>query len=347
MRGPTIWTGTRLDADGKAGSSICRSGRRSENSIGEIVFGQGLSPKFGERFLFVSMIPTIYFAAVIVFLLAAGAPEHRPSWAHAWQTAEGISLKQLSVLSAALVIGSLALHPLQVPLVQLLEGYWLSVPGGHLLEAAARSRYVRLRDELGEDANNSHLPANIQSDAQRRLSWLPKRSIQPRSTLLGNTLHVGEERAGSRYGLATAIIWPRLRPLLPDRTREQVNDTRNQLDASVRYCVLSLVASVISVPLLIQYDIWMSISLGLFLFAWASYSAAVAAARRFSDELAVAFDLCHLRLWETLALSRPHDLAEERKRGRVLSDMLVGGRHIGDFADGFVYQEAKASNASG
>src|SRR5262249_19758586 len=62
-----------------------------------------------------------------------------------------------------------------------------------------------------------------------------------------------------------------------------------------------------------------------YLLAWASYRSAVAAARRFCDALAVAFDLYHLRLWDAMALPRPRSVDDVvRGSGELLTDLLAG-----------------------
>jgi hypothetical protein len=94
--------------------------------------------------------------------------------------------------------------------------------------------------------------------------------------------------------------------------------------------VLGLVATAVSVPMLIRYDVWLLFSLALYLFSWGSYRAAVAAAKRFCQELAVAFDLHHLQLWDALSLPRPAHLRAERERGGDLCDVLAAEEQIGD-----------------
>jgi hypothetical protein len=63
----------------------------------------------------------------------------------------------------------------------------------------------------------------------------------------------------------TLVVWRRLRPLLSDGVRSQVNDARKQLDASVRFCVVGVLAAVICTPLLFRYDSWLLLAFGCYL----------------------------------------------------------------------------------
>jgi hypothetical protein len=65
----------------------------------------------------------------------------------------------------------------------------------------------------------------------------------------------------------------------------------------------------------------------------------VAAARRFSEELAVAFDLHRLQLWDALSLERPPNLLAERQAGGDLCDILAGETGIDDeMYEQYIYQ---------
>lgn len=299
--------------------------------------GDVLAVRLGGRLIFVTVVPNVFVMGVLGFLLAAGAPGRRPSWAAARETIDGLSFRDALLLTAVLVVVSLATHPLMLPLIQIVEGYWLSLPGGEKWEDWGKKRYRRfwhLVETIAKDTGESE---NRHTEALRRMRWLPPQSGKVRATELGNVLYAGEVRAGDRYQLRTDVTWPRLRRVIPEQTGAAINDARNQLDASVRFCVLGLLATAASLPMLIRYDVWLLFSLGLYLFAWGSYRAAVAAAKRFCQELAVAFDLHHLQLWDALSLKRPPHLLAERQNGEDLCEILAGEEQIGDE----MYQEFK------
>lgn len=288
-----------------------------------------MAVRLGARLILVTVVPNVFVVGALGFLLAAGAPGRRPSWATARVTIDSMSLRDALLLTAGLVVVSLATHPLMLPLIQIVEGYWLSLPRGEKWEDWGRRRYRRFWHLVETIAKDTEEPENRRTEARRRMRWLPPQPDKVRATELGNVLYAGEVRAGDRYQLRTDVAWPRLRRVIPEETRAAVNDARNQLDASVRFCVLGLLATAVSLPMLIRYDVWLLFSLGLYLFAWGSYRAAVAAAKRFSQELAVAFDLHHLHLWDALSLKRPLHLLAERRSGGDLCEVLAGEEQIG------------------
>jgi hypothetical protein len=305
-----------------------------------------LSFKLGERFVFVTLLPNLLFTLVIGFVIAAGAPGRRPSWSTAVASATAMTWWGWAILAAVVVVVSLAIHPLYHPLVQLVEGYWLGLPFGQVLTLAVTQRVNRRATELGDLLDADDTPPHVRSAAQERLRWLPDEPHKLRPTALGNALYAGEVLAGDRYGFQTLVVWRRLRPLLSEAVRSQVNDARNQLDASVRFCVLSVLAAVICTPLLFRYDSWLLLAFGCYLFGWASYRAAVVAAKRFCGELAVAFDLHHLELWDGLSLRRPRHMLEERDRAGRLCEQLQGDHPLSnqEYA-AFVYVDRGGSPA--
>lgn len=110
------------------------------------------------------------------------------------------------------------------------------------------------------------------------------------------------------------------------------------MDAAVRMSALALLLVPVTITLLIPHDVWLVVPFLCFSFAWLSYRAAVAAAKRFSLGLSVMFDLHHLRVWDGLALPRPGHLLEERARAQELSKLL-GNDPLDDVDRApFVYQ---------
>jgi hypothetical protein len=291
------------------------------------VFTDFFSAKVGERLVFVTLLPNLFLTGTIGILFLTGAPTHRPSWREVLTSVAQVGFLGWSLMAAAIVAFSLALHPLEYPLVQLVEGYWLGLPFGEVLSDGVAERRLpewRALRELTDSGSTSQK----RSAAAERLRWLPDAERKLRPTALGNVLYAGEVRAGERYGFRTLVAWRRLRPLLPERMRSQINEARIQLDASVRFCISSLIAAAASIPLLIQYDWWLAVSLAFYLFGWASYRAAIAAAKRFSHEIGVAFDLHHLELWDELRLDRPQTLGDERDRAAALCDFLEGDHEL-------------------
>ncbi len=166
----------------------------------------------------------------------------------------------------------------------------------------------------------------IVADAEYRLYWLPGQEQDLLPTELGNTLRVGEIRAGERYGLVLDVAMARLSPLLSPATLDDLGDKRNQLDAAVRLCIAAGLATVASIGLLLWDGPWLFLALVTYLLCWICYRAAVAAARTFSTSLAAAVDLHHLEVFDALQLERPANLAQEIEINSTLGKLFNGDR---------------------
>jgi len=308
-----------------------------------------ISGRLGTRFLAVTVLPNVLLFGYIGFLLAAGTPTRSPSLSRALTTVEHLNANQITALVLGLLILSVATHPLQVPLVQLLEGYWGGLPFGSRLAHRATNRFRKERNEalvtLSKTRKAHHWDwqaKNSRRYAQFRLSWLPRGEDELLPTDLGNTLWRGETQAGDRYRLELDVVLPRLTPLMEPDVLGDLSDLRNQLDAAARLCVAAGVATAVSVGLLLWHGPWLFLALAMYFLSWASYRSAVAAARRFSLSLAAAIDLYHLKLYEALSLKRPIDLKQERRCNAVLSKLFSGELAENEMA-GFTYLPPEAA----
>lgn len=291
-----------------------------------------LTNRLGTRFLVVTVVPNVLLIGYIGFLIAAGAPAHSPSLAKALKVLDGLTVHQVIALVLGVLVISIASHPLQTPLIQLMEGYWWGLPLGPRLANRAINRIMRERNrtldeidkaraQLGEDPQNRDAK-NIARRAQFRLDWLPDREADLLPTALGNTLRKGETRAGRPYELQLTVALPRLIPSMSQGIFDEVSDRRNQLDAAVRLCVASGIATAVSVGLLLWDGAWLFLAVAAYLLCWTCYRSAVAAARGFSSSLAAAIDLHHLQLFDALSLERPPDIATECERNRILTKLF-------------------------
>lgn len=282
-----------------------------------------------SRFLFVTVLPTLLLVAVVGFLLAAGAPGQAPSYTAAMELFHSLTARDLVGLSVLVALLSVALHPLQTPLIQLLEGYWLRLPMGEQLFAHGVQRHKQVWSKNRQlmasySRGQQSVPYRAASAARFAADWMPEDPQHLLPTTLGNTLRAGEERAGSRYGMQINVVVPRLMPLLDEQHRDRLADGRNQLDAAARLCAVCLVGVAASLLLLLPTVSWLGVPLLLFLLAWGAYQSAVAAARTYCNNLAAAVDLHHLSLWKALALPLPENLNEEKERAMLLSKFLAG-----------------------
>jgi hypothetical protein len=298
-----------------------------------------LASRLGTRFLVVTVAPIIMLIGYLGFLLAAGAPTHNPSLARALKTLDKLTIRQGIVLVIAVLVISVALHPLQTPLIRMMEGYWHELPFG---KVAAQRFITRFRDDLrlsneakGTRASRSRDPAVAQAlkAAVQRGYWLPAHEADLLPTALGNTLRAGERRAGDRYGLEMQFALSRLMPLLSAASLADLRDRRNQLDAAARLCVAAGISTVTSLVLLIWHGSWLILPLATYLLCWACYRGAIAAAQGFSTSLAAAVDLHHLELFDAMHLERPKNLEEEYDLNTTLCIMFHDGLRYDDMSE--------------
>ena len=303
---------------------------------------EALASRLGTRFLVVTVVPNALLIAYVGLLLAAGAPARSPSLARALKVLDGLTIRQVIALLLGLLIISIATHPLQTPLIQLVEGYWWGLPFGPAIAIHATERFrqeltsVRHELEASETEESEETEQSEETDqsewaatrsiahARNRQYWLPTRHYNLLPTALGNTLSTGEIRAGERYGLETVFAMPRLAPLLSPPSLAELRDRRNQMDAAVRLCVAAAIATVVGIALLLQYGPWLFLTLATYLLCWMCYRAAVAGARGFCNSLAAAVDLHHLRLFDALQLERPANLKEEFTLNATLGMLFRG-----------------------
>jgi hypothetical protein len=307
-----------------------------------------LTNRLGTRFLVVTVVPNILLIAYVGFLIAAGAPARYPSFARALKILGGLTTRQIVAILLGLLIISVATYPLQVPLIQFVEGHWRGLPFG----SAAADRFTdRFWNEMSWAKNILILSTEepwgrstgqTVAEAERRLYWLPPDEEDLLPTELGNTLQTGEIRAGERYGLKLDVAMSRLSPLLSPTSLADLRDRRNQLDAAVRLSIAAGLATVIGVGLLIWHGRWLLLSLMTYLLCWMCYRAAVAAARAFSLSLAAAVDLHHLQLFDALQLERPANLTEELELNKTLARLFHGDELARKAKDDLRYIASKA-----
>jgi len=278
----------------------------------------------GVRFRLVGLLPAGVLALFVLGLVWSGAPGQSPDLRQVAAHAERVKgwsgfLLVLAVLAAALIA-----EPLQLTLIRWLEGYWGESWLGRLLAApgtafhrARRSRLDRRQQRRGGDRRRA---AAREAAARKLRAYPPAAAVLP--TKLGNVLRAAEYRAGSRYGLETVTAWPRLYPVLSDRVAAGLDDLRDQLDLSVRFCTVFLIATVISVALLAQYGWWLAVAAGTFTLAVLSYQGAVGAAGSYGQAMAAAFDLHRFDLLTALHLPLPADLISEVHANEELSSFL-------------------------
>jgi hypothetical protein len=289
---------------------------------------QGLGTRLGR----VAIAPTLAGAIAILLVVWSGAPGHLPSIDRLETNADAFSANDWALLSLAILLVALATQPLQLGLVRLLEGY---APGPfRAAMERQRGRHVERAkglDEIERDKSR-RIDERIRAGRRRRDEYPPEeRRILP--TALGNALRAAEDTAGEHYGLATVATWPLLYLLLPERSAAVVDDARNQLDSSCRYCVVLAVVTPIAAGLLVPQGPAVLIALAPAVLAWLSYRSALAAAVAYGRTLQTMYDLHRFELYTALRVPLPADEDAERTQNTAIS-MWLGQR----VRPGFIYR---------
>ena len=268
----------------------------------------------GVRFRFVGLLPTAALVFAVLAVAWSGAPGRAPDAHRVTAHVDHLSSGEGVALVLAILVAALILEPLQFSLVRVLEGYWGESRLGRLLAAPGIAyhgwRRSRLEDRQRREGDRVDRRAEREAAARRLRRYPPADAVLP--TGLGNVLRAAELRAGERYGLDSLVIWPRLYPVLGEQVRALADDRRDQLDLSVRFCVMFAVATAVLLALLAPYGWWLAVPAGTFALAWLSYSAAIAAAAEYGEALETAFDLHRFDLLRALHLPLPNDSRRSR-----------------------------------
>ena len=307
----------------------------------------GLDTKeLGLRFNLIALVPTTALVLFLVALVRSGAVGGRPSLQQLLTLPAPESLAFM-VFGALLV--SLVLHPFQILLVRLFEGYWGDGRVGRALSHIGierhRRRWARLMRLAGAGVHTQDDRQLLQAaQANLRLYPLTDRRLLP--TRLGNILRAAEDRAGQRYGLSTITVWPRLYPYVTGQLAAALASVRNQLDVSIRLCASLALATVISGTVLITDGWWLLVPLATGVFAWAGYRSALRAARSYGEAMHWAFDLHRFEMLQAMHYPLPANLAEERAFNQELSRFLASGRPIGGRQSTHQYEHDQQDAAS-
>ena len=118
------------------------------------------------------------------------------------------------------------------------------------------------------------------------------------------------------------VVWPRFYPLLSDKVTAVPDDLRDQLDLAARFCVVSGVATMISIVFLAAGGWWLTAAAVTLAGSLLSYRAALAAAAAYGQALEAAFDLHRFDLLTALHLPLPANLVGEVTANQELSRFL-------------------------
>lgn len=277
--------------------------------------GKGAAEVFTGRFFLVSYLPTLALSLFLLVLVRAGAPGERIDFGLAWRTTARLNAGELTLVVLAVTLAALVSHPLQLPLVRLMEGFWPAALRpvrelGVRRQARRRSRLEADANRLDESMTDAELQAAGAAGTRLRQLFPPADRLLP--TALGNALAATEHRAGAGYGWDAGVAWPRLYPLLGETLRAVVDDRRNTLDAAARLSATALMAGAAAAALLSRSGWWLLLALGPLTLSWICYRQAVGATLRFGEAVETAFDLHRFDLLRAMHLPLPAGRSQER-----------------------------------
>lgn len=282
------------------------------------------------RFFLVDYLPTYAAALLLATLVWAGAPGPLDA-GQAWRTASGLGVGELILGTLAVTLIAVLGHPLQLPLVRLLEGQWPALLGPLTRWSLHRQVSARLRlaafEELPDDTDAPVSEARVQQAGQAGARWRIRFPAEElcRPTALGNVLAAMETRAGDAYGFDAVVAWPRLYPMLGEPVRTIVDDRRNTLDATARLSVAMLMTGLAASLLLAFSGWWALLAVVPFAVARMAYRAAVHSAMTYGEAVEAAFDLHRFDLVTALHLQLPADDKAERVANAKLCDFWRQG----------------------
>jgi hypothetical protein len=293
-------------------------------------------PQIGPRFNLIGAIPTTVLVVFVIALLATGAPSRAPDLADTAATLAGISATQIALIAAAGVTLGLITYPLQLALVQTLEGYWspwalgLFAIRGRERHLARLELYDEMRDALAPkhwwEKDQEWLVKRRRDRGRARLVDIPYHDDHILPTSLGNVLRRAEDLAGDRFGLDAVEVIPRLYPLMPPLMVTMLEDARNQVDMSARFVGVWLAATAFGLVVLASHGLWLIVPVFTYGLAWLSYLACVAAARSYGGLLIRAVDVYRFELVRHLGFDPPKNEDDERDLNELIMNQLSGRR---------------------
>ncbi|PSB24757.1 hypothetical protein [Stenomitos frigidus] len=248
---------------------------------------------------------------------------------------------QIAVLVSSLLLvaaTAFAIQRFDLTVLRFFEGYWptwMNFLRRRLL-AQQRQRVNRLNTRwqaLAAQRDQEGLTAEEVDEfvaIDWRLRQVPAQPDRMMPTSLGNLLRAAESQPRDKYGLDAIICWPRLWLVLPEAIKQNLQETRAELNTAARVWLWGILFLIWAVWA------WWAIPVAL-LVAWFAYGWMLGAAATYGDLLESAFDLHRLDLYQALHLPPPSSPAEERPLGRQLTEYLWRGSDREK--PGFVYPQ--------
>ena len=242
-------------------------------------------------------------------------------------------IKQMTLLAAVLLaalVSASTVHGLASSMIRLLEGYWpawlhiaLRYPLNRYWTSLEKiikewQRLKQQEDELGRN-NLTRWQHKELLRLERQRRYLSATSVSWMPTRLGNILRAAENRPLDKYGLGTAICWPRLWLLIPGSAQKELNQARLALDTTVMVWTWAVLFTIWGI-----WVWWMGlIGLGVALLVYHFWI--LNAAETYGDLVESVFDLYRMELFRMLRWPLPANPAEEYRLGMKLTEYLARG----------------------
>jgi hypothetical protein len=274
-----------------------------------------------SRFNLVGLAPTALLATTVGALAASGAFTGPPSLELLIARSDKVNVFIAGVLFLAVFSVALVIHPFQLLLVRILEGYWEDIP------VLRRLRYIGI-----EINRRRYWEINV----LRRRTALGRRLYPPKTedllpTRLGNVLRSAERQAGKSHGFSDPIeMFPRIYPYISSSLAGKVSDARQELDIACRMCVvLWLMALLVGCTLVADGAVaasagaWLTAPVAAAVLGIFSYRAAVRSAEDYGQILYYVFDLHRRDLIRALGYVPPETPQDEKKLIEDITKWLV------------------------
>jgi hypothetical protein len=283
---------------------------------------QELKGYFGRDFLLGVFLPVLSFAGASLALFVEIRDGLFATLA-AWEKVP-LHTQAIAIISGLIVVATLSLIVHNLQFSRLFEGYWLSVPVLRWFRNPRVSAHRKRYDYLTNLTQSVGMVTLSNEIAAEQLMFYPPPNHLDKMmpTRFGNVVRGTQIYAYDRYGIESAIIWTRLRPLLSPEAATALENRKLMVDFSLTITLLSVSFSLIWCPILACYtNRW-----GLFLLcalgwplAWACYHNAVQSAVAYCEQVSATFDLYRHNLLKALGRPLPKSIVEERKEWRRIA----------------------------
>lgn len=293
--------------------------------------------KLAPHFSIVSLVPAAVLTVSMTLVVGARPWTGDPSWPDAFAWLATPTFSQLAGGLVLVAVVALALHPLQFPLIQLLEGYWGRSPILMSLASQRIQHHKGVKDALEMAASGvtgpDPAPAGVrrpagadpawwQSESQRLQNRYPVDPQHVLPTRLGNVLRRYEQSAGNPYGLSLITTAPMLLLVGEEADVEYVRDQRTQLDLATAMCAVCGILTLGYTVLLLPAGWWLMLAGLPYLLTYAFYRGSCSVAEEYGTALYALMDLNRTALYQRLRVDPGNSLQHERDNNPKLMAAL-------------------------